>query len=218
MRSSGACSVRCWAPSAPARRAQAQYRQALLRQVRLEQARLRQARPHRRPGRALAGHRRGDGWPRVRSASQGACGERASRWLQRPRCPAEDFRGHYQLRRRDGFERDEAGELVAMDPLEVRTSSAAVARARSLAATKEGAVVAIRLRANGGRLRLRAAQLSQKAKGCRAGPEQEWPEAANCDLGFDCYRSPTRPSCGVQWTLAIDPLSSWQACRRVARS
>ena len=39
-----------------------------------------------------------------------------------------------------GFERDEAGELVAMDPLEVRTSSAAVARARSLAATKAGAV------------------------------------------------------------------------------
>jgi len=39
-----------------------------------------------------------------------------------------------------GFERDEAGELVAMDPLEVRTPSAAVARARSLAATKAGAV------------------------------------------------------------------------------
>ena len=39
-----------------------------------------------------------------------------------------------------GFERDEAGELVAMDPLEVRTSSAAVARARSLATTKAGAV------------------------------------------------------------------------------
>ena len=39
-----------------------------------------------------------------------------------------------------GFERDEAGELVAMDPLEVRTPSAAVARARSLATTKAGAV------------------------------------------------------------------------------
>ena len=39
-----------------------------------------------------------------------------------------------------GFERDEAGDLLAMDPLEVRTPSAAVARARSLAATKAGAV------------------------------------------------------------------------------
>jgi len=39
-----------------------------------------------------------------------------------------------------GFERDEAGELIAMDPLEAPTPSAAVARARLLAATKVGAV------------------------------------------------------------------------------
>lgn len=37
-----------------------------------------------------------------------------------------------------GFERDEAGELVAMDPMEVLCSE--FARARSLAATKAGAV------------------------------------------------------------------------------
>jgi hypothetical protein len=39
-----------------------------------------------------------------------------------------------------GFERDEAGELVAMDPMEAQSSSAAIARARSLAATKAGAI------------------------------------------------------------------------------
>ena len=39
-----------------------------------------------------------------------------------------------------GFERDEAGELVAMDPSEATTAAVAVARARSLAATKAGAV------------------------------------------------------------------------------
>jgi hypothetical protein len=39
-----------------------------------------------------------------------------------------------------GFERDEQGELVAMDPLEVQGPNAAVARARSLAATKAGAI------------------------------------------------------------------------------
>ena len=39
-----------------------------------------------------------------------------------------------------GFERDEAGDLVAMDPLEAPTPSTAVARARSLATTKAGAI------------------------------------------------------------------------------
>ena len=39
-----------------------------------------------------------------------------------------------------GFERDEAGEVVAIDPMEASTSSAAVARARSLAVTKTGAI------------------------------------------------------------------------------
>ena len=39
-----------------------------------------------------------------------------------------------------GFERDEAGELVALDPVEAQSSSAAVARARSLASTKAGAI------------------------------------------------------------------------------
>lgn len=38
------------------------------------------------------------------------------------------------------FERDAAGELVALEPVESQSSSAAVARARSLAATKAGAV------------------------------------------------------------------------------
>ena len=37
------------------------------------------------------------------------------------------------------FERDEEGELVALDPSESQTHSAAVARARSLAQTKAGA-------------------------------------------------------------------------------
>lgn len=40
-----------------------------------------------------------------------------------------------------GFERDEEGELVAMDPVESQSSIQAVARARSLAATKAGAIV-----------------------------------------------------------------------------
>jgi hypothetical protein len=39
-----------------------------------------------------------------------------------------------------GFIRDEAGELVAMDPVEAQSSTQAVSRARSLAATKAGAV------------------------------------------------------------------------------
>lgn len=39
-----------------------------------------------------------------------------------------------------GFERDEAGELMALEPVESQSSSAAIARARSLAATKAGAV------------------------------------------------------------------------------
>jgi hypothetical protein len=39
-----------------------------------------------------------------------------------------------------GFERDEEGELVAIDPMESQSSSAAIGRARSLAATKAGAV------------------------------------------------------------------------------
>ena len=39
-----------------------------------------------------------------------------------------------------GFERDEAGELVAMDPMEAQSSTQAISRARSLAATKAGAI------------------------------------------------------------------------------
>jgi hypothetical protein len=39
-----------------------------------------------------------------------------------------------------GFERDETGELVAMDPVEVQSSTQAISRARSLAAIKAGAV------------------------------------------------------------------------------
>ena len=39
-----------------------------------------------------------------------------------------------------GFERDEAGDIVALDPMEAQSSAAAVARARSLAATKAGAI------------------------------------------------------------------------------
>ena len=39
-----------------------------------------------------------------------------------------------------GFERDETGDLVAMDPVECQSYSQATSRARSLAATKTGAV------------------------------------------------------------------------------
>jgi hypothetical protein len=39
-----------------------------------------------------------------------------------------------------GFIRDEAGELVALDPVEAQSSSAAIAQARSLASSKAGAV------------------------------------------------------------------------------
>ena len=39
-----------------------------------------------------------------------------------------------------GFIRDETGELVALDPVEAQSSSQAVSRARSLAATKAGVV------------------------------------------------------------------------------
>ena len=39
-----------------------------------------------------------------------------------------------------GFERDEAGDIVALEPMESQSSSSAVARARSLAATKAGAI------------------------------------------------------------------------------
>ena len=35
-----------------------------------------------------------------------------------------------------GFERDETGDLAAMDPVECQSSSQATSRARSLAATK----------------------------------------------------------------------------------
>jgi len=38
------------------------------------------------------------------------------------------------------FVRDEEGELVALEPMESQTSTAAVSRARALAATKAGAV------------------------------------------------------------------------------
>ena len=39
-----------------------------------------------------------------------------------------------------GFERDESGELVALDPVESQTPNAAIARAKLLAETKVGAV------------------------------------------------------------------------------
>lgn len=39
-----------------------------------------------------------------------------------------------------GFERDEEGDLIAVDAIESQSQSAAVTRARSLAATKVGAV------------------------------------------------------------------------------
>ena len=39
-----------------------------------------------------------------------------------------------------GFERDETGELVAMDPVECHSSAQAASRARSLAASKAGAI------------------------------------------------------------------------------
>ena len=39
-----------------------------------------------------------------------------------------------------GFERDEEGELIALDPMEAGTPSIAISRARSLAASKAGAI------------------------------------------------------------------------------
>jgi hypothetical protein len=39
-----------------------------------------------------------------------------------------------------GFRRGEDGELVALDPVEARTSTAAVSRARSFAASEAGAI------------------------------------------------------------------------------
>jgi len=39
-----------------------------------------------------------------------------------------------------GFRRDEEGELVALEPVEARSSNAAVSRARSLASKEAGAV------------------------------------------------------------------------------
>ena len=39
-----------------------------------------------------------------------------------------------------GFERDESGELIAMEPVESHSSIAAVGRARLLAAGKAGAI------------------------------------------------------------------------------
>ena len=39
-----------------------------------------------------------------------------------------------------GFERDGEGELVALDPVECQSSTQATSRARSLAATKAGAI------------------------------------------------------------------------------
>jgi hypothetical protein len=39
-----------------------------------------------------------------------------------------------------GFERDAEGELVALDPMECQSSSQATSRARSLAASKAGAI------------------------------------------------------------------------------
>jgi hypothetical protein len=39
-----------------------------------------------------------------------------------------------------GFERDEAGDLVALDPVEAQSSTQAITRARTLATTKAGAI------------------------------------------------------------------------------
>jgi len=39
-----------------------------------------------------------------------------------------------------GFRRDEEGELIALEPVEAPTSSAAVSRARSLASKEAGAI------------------------------------------------------------------------------
>ncbi len=39
-----------------------------------------------------------------------------------------------------GFARDEEGELVALDPVEAQSSASAIARARTFAATKAGAI------------------------------------------------------------------------------
>jgi hypothetical protein len=39
-----------------------------------------------------------------------------------------------------GFDRDDEGELVALDPMEAGTPSTAVSRAKSLAASKAGAI------------------------------------------------------------------------------
>ncbi len=39
-----------------------------------------------------------------------------------------------------GFERDEQGDLVAMDPAECQSSTQAISRARSLASSRAGAV------------------------------------------------------------------------------
>ena len=38
------------------------------------------------------------------------------------------------------FDRDEAGDLVALEPMESRTPAAAISRARSLASSKAGAI------------------------------------------------------------------------------
>ena len=39
-----------------------------------------------------------------------------------------------------GFDRDEEGELVALDPMEAGSPSIAISRARSLASSKAGAI------------------------------------------------------------------------------
>jgi hypothetical protein len=39
-----------------------------------------------------------------------------------------------------GFEQDETGDLVALDPVEAQSSTQAIARARVLAASKAGAI------------------------------------------------------------------------------
>jgi hypothetical protein len=39
-----------------------------------------------------------------------------------------------------GFERDPEGELIAMEPIEAQSSTQAISRARSLAASKAGAI------------------------------------------------------------------------------
>ena len=39
-----------------------------------------------------------------------------------------------------GFERDPEGELIAMEPMEAQSSTQAISRARSLAASKAGAI------------------------------------------------------------------------------